>query len=135
MPSRTRQKLGVAAAHRAGGNAPEVSGLIDLSRTESPWGPPAEVADAIASSIAGLNRYPDRQCAALCAKLAEFYGVEPDQIAVGGGSKALMQDVLATAYGGGEVVFSVPCSSSYEEAAMRAGAAAVSTSAPSLWDI
>ncbi len=125
MPSRTRQKLGGAAAQRAGGNAPEASGLIDLSRTESPWGPPAEVANAIASSIAGLNRYPDRQCAALCAKLAEFYGVEPDQIAVGGGSKALVQDLLATACGGGEVVFSVPCSSGYEEAAMHAGAAVV----------
>lgn len=126
MPSRTRQNLGGAPARRAGKAAHEAAELIDLSRTESPWGPPAEVADAIAGSIAGLNRYPDRLCTALCAKLAEFYGVEPDQIAVGGGSRALVQDLLAIACGGtGEVVFSTPCRSGYDGAVTLAGAASV----------
>lgn len=126
MPSQTRQNLGGAAAHRAGKGAHEAAELIDLSRAESPWGPPPEVADAIAASIASLNRYPDQQCSALCAKLAEFYGVEPDQIAVGGGSRALLQDILSISCGrGDEVVFSTPCRSGCIEAAALAGAAAV----------
>lgn len=53
-------------------------GSVWLNANESPW-PPRGGED-------GWNRYPDPQPAALCFRLAERYGVEPDRLLVGRGS-------------------------------------------------
>ena len=54
--------------------------LTRLHANESPW---RSLGD---QSIAGLNRYPEPQPKALCARLASLYGTTPDQVLVGRGS-------------------------------------------------
>lgn len=53
-------------------------GGVWLNANESPW-PPFSGND-------GWNRYPDPQPAALRARMAALYGVEPDQLLIGRGS-------------------------------------------------
>lgn len=53
-------------------------GSVCLNANESPW-PPFD-------NDAGWNRYPDPQPVRLVERLAELYGVEPEQLLVGRGS-------------------------------------------------
>jgi histidinol-phosphate aminotransferase len=63
-------------------------GAVLLNANESPWQ---------ATAAAGLNRYPDPQPAALVARLAQLYGVEPTQVLAGRGSDEAI-DLLVRAF-------------------------------------
>ncbi|RAP56335.1 histidinol-phosphate transaminase [Oleiagrimonas sp. MCCC 1A03011] len=63
---------------------------IMLNANESPWPPAGDDGQ-------GLNRYPDPQPAALRERLAELYGVRPDQLLVGRGSDEAI-DLLVRAF-------------------------------------
>ncbi len=65
--------------------------LIRLHANEAPWRPLADV------SVVGLNRYPEPQPRALCARLAEVYGTTPDRLLVGRGSDEAI-DLLTRAF-------------------------------------
>ena len=62
-------------------------GCIRLNANESPWRTPGDTSER------GLNVYPPPRPAALTAKLAEYYGIEPSQILVTRGSSEAI-DVL-----------------------------------------
>ena len=64
-------------------------GGVLLNANESPW--PAT------GAAAGLNRYPDPQPAALVARMAQLYRVEPAQLLVGRGSDEAI-DLLVRAF-------------------------------------
>jgi histidinol-phosphate aminotransferase len=64
-------------------------GTVLLNANESPW--PAM------GAAAGLNRYPDPQPAALVARMAQMYRVEPAQLLVGRGSDEAI-DLLVRAF-------------------------------------
>ena len=64
-------------------------GSVLLNANESPW--PATGIGA------GLNRYPDPQPAALVARLAQLYRVEPEQLLIGRGSDEAI-DLLVRAF-------------------------------------
>lgn len=54
-------------------------GEVMLNANESPWPPVDDIGQ-------DLNRYPDPQPAQLCARLAEVYAVDAEQVLVGRGS-------------------------------------------------
>jgi histidinol-phosphate aminotransferase len=64
-------------------------GSVLLNANESPW--PAT------GAAAGLNRYPDPQPAALVARMAQLYRVDPAQLLVGRGSDEAI-DLLVRAF-------------------------------------
>ncbi|MFV0286791.1 MAG: aminotransferase class I/II-fold pyridoxal phosphate-dependent enzyme, partial [Demequina sp.] len=79
---------------------------VKLSSNETPFDPLPSVAAAIARAGDGIHRYPDMFAVDLHERLASRFGVTPRQVAVGGGSVAVLQHIL-TAYcqAGDEVVF------------------------------
>ncbi|WP_084079600.1 histidinol-phosphate transaminase [Demequina sp. NBRC 110057] len=79
---------------------------VKLSSNETPFDPLPSVAAAIARAGDGIHRYPDMFAVELHERLAARFGVGADQVAVGGGSVAVLQHIL-TAYcaPGDEVLF------------------------------
>ena len=68
------------------GEQPQDMQYVKLNTNESPF-PPCEAAVAAAAEAAKkLQLYPDPDCRALTAKLAEIYGVSPAQVIVNNGS-------------------------------------------------
>jgi histidinol-phosphate aminotransferase len=62
--------------------------ILDFSANVNPFGPPPGVRDAIARTM--IDRYPDRSCGELRAKLARRHGVATDSILVGNGASELI---------------------------------------------
>ncbi len=87
-----------------------VPGAIKLASNELPYPPlpsvAAAIADAVAAGPSGINRYPDNSAHSLTDALAAHAEVRPANIAVGGGSVALCQQLVqATCDDGDEVLF------------------------------
>jgi histidinol-phosphate aminotransferase len=95
--------------------------IIDFSVNSNPYGPPSAVREAIAQTP--LDRYPDRECLALRAKLAEMHGIGVDQIVVGNGTAELLQ-LIAFAFleRGARVVIPESTFGEYERVAQLMGA-------------
>ncbi len=95
--------------------------LVRLHANEAPWRP------LVDGSNAGLNRYPEPQPRALCARLAEIYGTAPDRLLVGRGSDEAI-DLLTRAFcraGEDAVVVCPPTFGMYAVAARIQGAGVV----------
>lgn len=77
------------------GEQPKVQGLIKLNTNENPY-PPSPKVTAVINGFdkERLRLYPDPNCDALKAALAEYYAVEHAQVFVGNGS----DEVLALAF-------------------------------------
>jgi histidinol-phosphate aminotransferase len=77
-----------------------------LNQNESPWDvPPALKREVLAAAeAAAWHRYPDFAPPELLAALAARYGWTPDGVLVGNGSNELIQAILATTLGPGDVV-------------------------------
>ena len=72
------------------GEQPKDIKYIKLNTNESPF-PPSQKAVEAASEAAGtLQLYPDPECTALNRRLAEVYGLEPEQILVTNGSDEIL---------------------------------------------
>ncbi|MBR1210023.1 histidinol-phosphate transaminase [Bradyrhizobium sp. JYMT SZCCT0180] len=77
------------------GEQPRIADLVKLNTNESPLGPSPRVLEAIRGEAAdSLRLYPDPQASALCAALAAYHKVRPEQVFVGNGS----DEVLAHAF-------------------------------------
>jgi len=77
------------------GEQPRIADLVKLNTNESPFAPSPRVLQAIRCEAAdSLRLYPDPQATALCAALATYHGVRPEQVFVGNGS----DEVLAHAF-------------------------------------
>ena len=85
--------------------APQLDVAVRLNTNENPYPPsPAVVADVAAAATevaAGLNRYPDREAAALRADLAAYlgYGLTAENVWAANGSNEVMLQLLQ-AFGG-----------------------------------
>ena len=100
-PIRMRAEIAALPAYRQG--RPAVSDGYKLSSNENPYGPLAEIVDAIAR--AEVNRYPDASAPALRERLADRFGVTAAEVHLGAGSVALLsQLMLAVCEPGSEVV-------------------------------
>lgn len=70
--------------------------VIKLASNENPLGPSPRALEAIREALPNLNLYPDGQSYALRHALADFLGVEPDNVIVGNGADGLiMQTCMA----------------------------------------
>ena len=67
---------------------------MKLASNEAPFGPLPSVAGAISAGIEHVNLYPDHGAAGLRSALAEYHGVDVDQVTVGPGSAGLLQQIL-----------------------------------------
>lgn len=85
----------------AGYHSPQVDVEVRLNTNESPLPPPEAFLDAVADEVRRIawHRYPDRQARALRARLAEWHGVDPEQVFVANGSNEVLQ-TLSLTYGG-----------------------------------
>lgn len=77
------------------GMAPEE--IVKLASNENPFGPSPKAVAAMAKAAAGTHIYPDGASFALRSRLAELFGVEFCQTAVGSGSSELIE-LLAHAF-------------------------------------
>lgn len=97
-----------------------LTGTVWLNANESAWANPADAEGR-------LRRYPQPQPEALCARLAELYGVAPAQLLIGRGSDEGI-DLLVRAFcapGRGRVVIAPPVFGMYAVSARLHGAGVV----------
>ncbi|OYY80121.1 MAG: histidinol-phosphate transaminase, partial [Hydrogenophilales bacterium 16-62-9] len=77
------------------GEQPKFANLVKLNTNECPYGPSPRVLDAVRAEAADtLRLYPDPNSDRLRAGIADFHGVNADQVFVGNGS----DEVLAHAF-------------------------------------
>ena len=97
-----------------------------LSSNENPEPPAPEILTAVTDAAHSLNRYPDMGCTALYAALADDLGVEPEWLAAGTGSVAVLYHLLqAFCEGDDEVVHAWRSFEAYPIAVSVTGATGV----------
>jgi len=102
------------------------AGIIKLASNENPFGPsPKAVAAAQAALLQG-ELYPDGGCFGLRRKLAEVWGLKPEQFVIGNGSNELLELVgHAFLRPGDEVVMGNPAFVVYKLVTLLFGATPV----------
>ena len=77
------------------GEQPKMTRLVKLNTNENPYGPSPKALAAMREQISDdLRLYPDPNCALLKQAVADYYGVQTNQVFVGNGS----DEVLAHAF-------------------------------------
>jgi histidinol-phosphate aminotransferase len=77
------------------GEQPKIQNLVKLNTNENPYGPSPKVIAALQAEAAEtLRLYPDPDSSRLKAVVAEYYGLEPNQIFVGNGSDEVLAHVF-----------------------------------------
>src|SRR3954471_11590445 len=100
-PVRLRPEIMALPAYKQG--RPAAEGGYKLSSNENPFEPLPGILEAVARATA-INRYPDAGATELRGRLAERYGVTPDEVHVGAGSVALLSQFIDAAAGPGDEV-------------------------------
>ena len=73
------------------GEQPQIKSLIKLNTNECPYPPSPAVLDALTSEqISDLRLYPDPLATSLTESIAEYYGLDAEQIIVGNGSDEIL---------------------------------------------
>ncbi len=72
------------------GEQPRDMQYVKLNTNESPFGPSAGVLAAVTEQCGKLQLYSDPESTALRGKLAEVYGVKPEQVIVSNGSDEVL---------------------------------------------
>ena len=93
-----------------------LASAIKLASNESPFGPLPGVAEAVASALQDVNRYPDHAAEQIRERFAAQVGVAGERVACGPGSVGLLEQ-LALAYvdRGDEVVYPWPSFIAYPQ--------------------
>jgi len=88
-------------ALRPGYHSPQIDVDVRLNTNEAPEPPPEGFHEALHDALDDVDwhRYPDRAATELRARLAERYGLDPNQVFVANGSNEILQTLLLT-YGG-----------------------------------
>lgn len=77
------------------GEQPKIDGLVKLNTNECPYPPSPRVIEAIAAQSGDtLRLYPDPQATSLRSAIAEFHGLQPEQVFVGNGSDEVLAHVF-----------------------------------------
>jgi histidinol-phosphate aminotransferase len=102
--------------------APQLDTPVRLNVNENPYPPSealvADAAAAVADAVRGLNRYPDREAAALRADLAGYlgHGLDASRVWAANGSNEIMLQLLQAFGGPGRTALSfAPTYSMYPE--------------------
>jgi histidinol-phosphate aminotransferase len=103
--------------------------VIDLSSNENPLGPSPLAVAALREAAETVNRYPDATGSALKAALAEKWGVNPTNIALGNGADEwILLLCMSLVNPGDEVIMAKGSFISYLLRAMEVGAKLVQVS-------
>lgn len=95
------ERLSKLAAYTPG-EQPRDMAYIKLNTNESPFPPSPSVIERINSAeVERLNLYPDPTAAAFRAKLAEHYGVKPENVTVSNGSDEVLNFIFMAFCDGG----------------------------------
>lgn len=123
--ARIRPEVHAGAPYRPGRAAPGGSDVVKLSSNELPGEPVGAAIAGAAASLAAAQGYPDPTCGALRQALAAFHGRRADEVCVGAGSVALLQEAtIATCSDGRGAVFGGPSFEAYAQLVRLAGARA-----------
>ena len=102
------------------------AGIIKLASNENPFGPSPKAIAAAQSALLQGELYPDGGCFALRRKLAEVWGLKPEQFVIGNGSNELLELVgHAFLRPGDEVVMGNPAFVVYKLVTLLFGATPV----------
>lgn len=104
-----------------GGDLYEAAVRLDFSANINPYGTPHSVMDAVCESVGSLRNYPDPNCRALTAAIAEFEGVGKSNILCGAGAAELIF-AFAGAVKPGKALLLAPGFCEYENALREFGA-------------
>src|ERR1700750_1643851 len=103
MTVRMRPVLDSLPAYVPGRTVP---GAIKLASNETAYPPLPHVVERIAAAAANINRYPGSFSVELTQRIADRYGVDAAQVAVGVGSVSLCQQLVhSTVDAGDEVLY------------------------------
>lgn len=94
IPPAPSRRLDALPGYGRGRAGQTVSFRHRLGSNEAPDGPGPAVQAAVASALAGANRYPDLRGETLAAALARRHGMDPAAIAVGAGSIVLLDQLI-----------------------------------------
>ena len=100
MTGRPRPVVAATPSYRPGKGAAQaeaehgITDAIKLASNETPWGPVPEIVAAVRSAAEGVNRYADHRAGELRVRLADWIGVDHDQVTVGAGSVTLLQQLF-----------------------------------------
>ena len=96
-----RPQVRADIALREGYHSPQIDVDVRLNTNEAPEAPPEGFHEALHTALdeVAWHRYPDRAAAALRARLAQRYGLDPSEVFVANGSNEVLQTLLLT-YGG-----------------------------------
>lgn len=128
MPLTVRPAVAALPTYKPGRPAPLRPGLTSykLSSNENPYPPLPGVLAATALACGQMNRYPDLANTAMSEAVAAKYGLDPEQLAFGTGSVAVLYHLLqAVCEPGDEVVFAWRSFEAYPIAVQVTGATAV----------
>jgi len=89
-------------------------GIILLNGNENPYGPSDAARKAMTEAVGNSNRYPDDAVHALRQQLAEFNGVEKENILMGAGSSEIIGLVLLAVGGGNRRGYIMTAEPSYK---------------------
>ncbi len=77
------------------GEQPRIQNLIKLNTNENPYGPSPKVIAALQAEAAdSLRLYPDPDSSRMKAAIAEYHGLQPNQVFVGNGSDEVLAHVF-----------------------------------------
>jgi histidinol-phosphate aminotransferase len=71
-----------------------ITGSIKLASNENPLGPSPRAIEALRSAVADVHRYPDGGAFHLRRRLAEKFGLRPEQFVVGNGSNEIIELIV-----------------------------------------
>lgn len=86
--------------YRAGRSIDEVAeefgltSVVKLASNENPLGPSPKAVAAATESLAGCHRYPDPASRILRRKLADRFGLGPENVIVGAGSEGILSSIV-----------------------------------------
>ncbi|MDL0432036.1 histidinol-phosphate transaminase [Marinobacter sp. TBZ242] len=77
------------------GEQPKMANLVKLNTNENPFGPSPKVVEAITAELNdNLRLYPDPEGEALKSTIAQYYGVQSDQVFLGNGSDEVLAHIF-----------------------------------------
>ena len=109
MSYRHRPIVDTIPGYRQGKPAPALPGVhsYKVSSNENPFGPLPSVTKAIAEhALERINRYPDMRGWEVVSRIADRYGLAPEQVQLGCGSTEVITQLVSLVAGpGDEVVY------------------------------